>query len=117
MPGDGGLDWAWLMARRHRLVPPKPFNNGRHAAYGLFLSLAGWKQRQISPDPIYIAENTWAKILKVSKSCIGNYRRLAVQQGLLELVEEHSFQCGADDNRAGRYQFALEQYSILRDWK
>jgi len=117
VPGDTGLIWAWTMAKSHPLVPPSPFDKGRHGGYALFLSLAGWKQVQIDPEPIYVIEETWADLIKVSKAAIGNYRRTAVQQQLLRLVKVHVFGANVEDNRSGRYRFAIERYRILRDWK
>jgi hypothetical protein len=84
--------------------------------YDRFISLAGWLQRLMRGKGIYLPTRTIAELLNCDQRTVSRLRKLAMRDGLLTIVKEHTFR-SAGKSEATVFQFALERFEALRDDK
>ena len=65
---------------------------------------------------IYLPTRTIAELLNCDQRTVSRLRKLAVRDGLLTIVKEHTFR-SAGKSEATVFQFALERFEALRDDK
>ena len=65
---------------------------------------------------IYLPTRTIAELLDCDQRTVSRLRKLAVRDGLLTIVKEHTFR-SAGKSEATVFQFALERFEALRDDK
>jgi hypothetical protein len=109
LPGMSPLHWAANLARQHPLISTR-----KHLkTYNEFVSLAGWLQVSVgNNNPIFLPTRKVAEILGLkSNATVATLCKIALADDLLELIER------ATQHRATRYQFRVECYEILRNWK
>jgi hypothetical protein len=99
--------------RLARQVPLKAAHR-RGNLYDRFISLAGWLQRLMHGKGIYLPTRTVAELLNCDQRTVSRLRKLAIQDGLLHKVKEHSFR-STGKSEATVFQFALERFEALRD--
>jgi len=106
LPGQSSLAWAIEQAGRQRLIPP----NGRPAGYCLFISVAGWLQQWQGNKPILLPVHKLAAVLNCKPMTVSRYRELAIKDGLLEKISDHSYK----HKQATEFRFAVGRYPQLQ---
>lgn len=89
--------------------PLQPAGHDRAPHYGEFVSLAGWLQVAMGVRPIMLPVEKVAALLDVTPMTATRYRYLAVKDGYLRVVREHSF----GRHRATEFMFDVARYEIL----
>ncbi len=106
IPGVKPLDWAWNMAKKKPLTSKRKFER-----YNQFVSICGWLQVLLGRDnAIFLPTVKIGEILHCSPRQVSTYRKVAVEDKLLEVVEQHQ-----PRRRATRFKFlgecpVLEKY-------
>src|SRR5262249_43564417 len=59
--------------------------------YNGFLSLVFWLQDQRGDHPIYLSCREVARVLKSTPRMVNHWRNIAVEDGVIEKVRDHSF--------------------------
>jgi hypothetical protein len=87
-------------------LPLKPFRC-YSAKYGLFVSVAGYLQRSVK-GPILLPCRKMATLLECDPMTVSRYRRLAVQDGLLQLTARGI----KAQRKADEFSFATELFDF-----
>jgi len=101
--------------RLARQVPLKAAHE-RGNLYDRFISLAGWLQRLMHGKGICLPTRTIAELLNCDQRTVSRLRKLAIQDGLLHVIKEHTFR-STGKSEATVFQFALERFEALRNDK
>jgi hypothetical protein len=110
IPFHDPLQNALRLAGQHPLKAAYERGN----LYDRFISLAGWLQRLMHGKDIYLPTRTIAELLNCDQRTVSRLRRLAMRDGLLTIVKEHTFRSGGK-SEATVFQFAIERFDALRD--
>jgi hypothetical protein len=103
-PGAG--HFARAVARAQECPLDIPFGT---ETFAQFVSVAGWLQVLLWPEPIFIPIQTWAVELGCSTSAIGNYRQLAAKYGFLVLDSPYD----RGRRRAAYFRFDVSRFDVL----
>lgn len=106
--GATPLDNAVEKADTVRLVP-KRCSDHPNPIYARFVSVAGWLQVTMGNRPIMLPCEKLAKTLSSSPMTISRCRTLALKDGFLKIVREHSF----SSHRATEFRFDVTRFACL----
>ncbi len=92
LEGQEPLQAALLKAMAYKMTGPNAEKRDRPMpGYDRFLSFVGALQFIVGDRPFYLPVRDVAKALGTDRQTISLWRRLALKEGLLELVAEHEF--------------------------
>lgn len=107
IPGVKPLDWAATMAKTKPLASKRKF--GR---YNEFISIAAWLQVLVGREnTIFLPTEKIGELLGCSARQVSTLRQLALQDKLLEMVEQHQ-----PRRRATRFKF-LGECPVLEEYE
>jgi hypothetical protein len=112
LPGAGPLDNADFEARRAplKLSAEKLKKRCYAGEYIHFVSLAGYLQVVVGPQPIYLPGQAVAELIGVEERTVRRYVAWAVQDDYLRQV-----QAAVRQKRATRYVFNVEAFDCLKE--
>lgn len=104
------LEQAAARAARTPLVTPRGqrFNA---PTYDRFVSIAGWLQVLMGDKDILLPCGKTADLMKTTKNMVSIWRRWAIEDGYLVLVEQHKF--NTDTKFASKFRFNVRQWKCL----
>lgn len=100
---EGPLEWALRRADRF------PLRKTKRRLYDRFVSLAGWLQRGLGDEDIFLPQENLAKILGLAGSTISSMTHSAMKDGYLKLIEP-----AIPHRKAELYRFDIEKFPALK---
>lgn len=99
-----------------KLSKERPLEPAHHRGelYARFISFAGWLQYLRCDLGIYLPTRTVAELLSCNQRTASRLCKLAIRDGLLTMVREHTFR-SAGKSEAAEFRFAIERFCELRD--
>lgn len=114
LPGTNPLESAARFAEDHPLGLMPEHSEDATPGYIRFISLAGWLCTVVGTDRIKLPVREVGKALGVRPNTVSCYRQLAVEQGYLHLVANHTYN-PSGKGEATEFRFPVHGWKCLSD--